>query len=267
MDSVAAWLERKPGNRDLVALRRHCGHLYVKSPHGRLWDRRLTCRIQLHQPTAEAIALLVSIAEKQRLVINLVHIALDLIVRDQSEANALADYFNAHLVKRWHGRHRVSFEGSTRYTSKQRWGVQQLVTYADRPSKVVPGAPCVHIEWRANGAPQVRSIGVKGPSDLLGLNLREFWQRRLVLEEVRADVLGRQALKMGRSKKVIANWYGPGIGYSDWAKAVGTGILRGLARRQDGPSAQEVRDWAAREPWCRVRGIVRRLPTGPFLPQ
>jgi len=267
VDTVAVWLERKPANCNLVALRKHCGSIHVAAPFR--WDRGLNCRIHVHQPTAEAITLLDEIAKKQRLVINMAHLVLDLIVRNQSEANALDDYINDHMVKLWHGKHGINFIRGTRYTSRRRWGVQQLVTYADRPSKAskaAPEAPCVHIEWRSNGSAQVRSIGIKGPSDLLGLDHRKFWRRHLILEEIKVEVLGRQALRLGRSKKPVSKWYRPGIGYPDWPKRVGTLLLRRLAERPEGPSVQETRDWAAKQLWCTIRRITKRLPNDPFMP-
>ena len=236
------------------------------SKHHHRWNRGLNCRIHLHQPTAEAIGLLDEIAKKQRLIINMAHLALDLIVRDRSEANALNDYLNGHLVKLWHGKHQVNFTYGTRYTSRRRWGVQQLVTYADRPSKAAPEAPCVHIEWRSNGLAQVRSIKIKGPSDLLGLDHRKFWRRHLILEEVKVEVLGRQALRLGRSKKPVSKWYRPGVGYPDWVIRVGTLLLRHLAKSPEEPSVQETQDWAAKQLWCTVRRITRRLLNGPFMP-
>ena len=267
VDTVGVRLERKPANPDLVALRKHCRTMHVASLHR--WNRGLKCRIHLHQPTAEAITLLDEIAKRQRVVINMVHLTLDLIVCGRSEANALGNYINDHIVKLWHGKHEINFFGGTRYTSRQRWGVQQLVTYADRPSKAsraAPRTPCVHIEWRSNGSAQVRSIGIKGPSDLLRFDHRKFWRRHLILEEVKFEVLGRQALRLGRSKKPVSKWYRPGVGYPDWVIRVGTLLLRHLAKSPEEPSVQETQDWAAKQLWCTVRRITRRLLNGPFMP-
>ena len=117
---------------------------------------------------------------------------------------------------------KVSYCKTTRYSSKKRWGIQKLVQYSTRPSKIT-GEMCVHLDWRACGLRQVEGIGiyyVKGigidcpvPLEALAaFDHWQFWSDHLRLEEVDYTMLGSRYLELTGQR----NRYGVARVRNEW---------------------------------------------------
>ena len=256
------WLEIEPGAISLASLRKACGSVYSREGRAR-WCSNLSFRLQLHQPSEPAIRLLDKflVTSKSSFVINQVELALDLITTDIDHRRELNDFIERHSVKRWHGRQRVVYCEDTRYSGRKRWGSQQLVQYATRPSKS-SGQPCVHLEWRVGGKPQVEALGVYDLMQLATLDHRRFWMEHLCLEEVNYTMLGKQILRQGRAKKPLQS--GP---YQDWYPCLGARIGRAAATRSNGPTAQDIRDWCREEDWFHPETCMMKIDVEPYLPR
>jgi len=100
IDTFAIWMQVRPEQSDIDAIRALCGHLDVKPRvfyKNSLLDSRYKWRLNLHQPTPEAITLLDDITTWGQFLINDVHIALDLTVSTYSELDTLREYLDCHL--------------------------------------------------------------------------------------------------------------------------------------------------------------------------
>lgn len=145
--SCFASLKEKLDNRT------HCGRLYIKKikrEDGMWW-----IALFVHQPKIAALQMLE--AMDSPCWITEVHVALDLITDERSDAEALQTYVENRLV-RSKRRQQFSYEhlGTTYIDRGVRRGAE-VALYSDRPSKFVNGHPCLHIEWRVRGS-QARSF-------------------------------------------------------------------------------------------------------------
>ena len=261
LDTVQMWLEKKPSNANLKAIKTMCGSCHVDQRPA-YWNKTLRCRLMLHQPDPDAIRLLSRIVMGARIpfLLNRVDIALDLIASDYAALERLDDFFDRHLVK-WHGSHRVTRCKTTRYTTMKSWQVQQLITYPTRRSKIT-GEPCLHLEWRAKGKAPVQRLGIRDPGQLIEFDHRAFWQKRFCLEEVDFTMLGKQACRQGRTKTPIPR--GP---YANSHLAVGHLIGQAAdGGSQNGPTAQDVRDYCQGAEWFRPQTAMKRIDPEPYLP-
>ena len=200
-DSVALWLDRKLKNTEVQELKRLCGHCHSVQSRPR-WSNNYSYRLHLHQPTQEALWFLDGIVKSQDIdyFVNWVDLALDFTFYDEAEARSLYRFFDRHLIKRWHGRRKLQYEGTTRYTSDWRWVRNQFVLYADKPSRMTDD-PCVHLEWRTRTKGAVKVHGLDDLQKLCAIDHRAFWKSRLILKEIDFQMLGRQRRGAGRNKK------------------------------------------------------------------
>ncbi len=111
-----------------------------------------------------------------------------------------------------HGRQRLGFYGGTNYTAKESPGkgrvANQIVTYADRPSKSDGKSPCCHLEWRCLGRDAVRRAGVQTPWDLVDYQHHKFWEKRMLLQAVDYARLGRALRGKRRRTHKVSTTHG-----------------------------------------------------------
>lgn len=263
IDSIAFWLRKKPSNEILVQLKKLCGHMHMEQKMA-WFNPEYRCRIQLHQPTQEALELLKKIYGTD-IFINLVHVALDLTVADDRKADRLHEYINSRLVKLWRGNQKLGKCETTYYICEDKWRNHNIVTYSDKDCKI-NGKPCLHIEWRANGRPQVKGLGLETPEKLLGLDMREFWEKRLILEDINLIMLGKQFKEEPHAKKPMLKEYWKGH-YVNIYERIGALLVRKYAQLEWGlVSAQKLRDWGSKHPWFRSQTVMIRLDNKEFLP-
>ena len=189
-DKIQFWVIDPLDQHALDLLKAECGRggLFVINKHAR-FDHRFRQRVQLRQPTENALRLL---EQRNDVLINGAEIALDLIFKYQADAEEAWDFFHQHWVRRWHRKGqeiRIRF-GQTRYDAR-RSAPNLLVLYPDDHTRVTGELNCLHIEWRAKGVRATRAAGINTPEDLLVFNHRAFWQKRLVFYSVNRRQLGR----------------------------------------------------------------------------
>lgn len=176
VDSVALLLPENLPHDTYAALVRALGS--PKEPRKRIvpddvprpdWVGGFHLVTWVHQPTPAALEVL----ERHKAdALYAVHVAHDLRVGDESAIGHLRAHVERRLVKNYTpARLSHTYEG-TRYigcttstwenpetgergSSISRRGTE-LAVYSDEPSKVLPQVPCVHVEYRATGAEDVR---------------------------------------------------------------------------------------------------------------
>ena len=192
IDCVHAWLPRRLTAQEMAWLAQHCGEL--RTPKWRKRRDRVGYKqyIDLKQPTDAALHYLHSIGN---VLINYVEYALDWTFNHEDERDDAWIFTDRHIVKRWHRhsqgiRYVKSVKGVTRYTAG-RHGNSNLVSYADKPSRITGELYCVHIEFRMR-LRALRRIGISSARDLLNYDHHRFWTQRLLLRAIDLDRFGRR---------------------------------------------------------------------------
>jgi hypothetical protein len=63
--------------------------------------------------------------------------------------------------------------------------------YADKPSRTTGELYCLHLEWRMRRRQNLKRAGIVNVADLLKLDHRAFWEKRLLLAAFDLRKLGR----------------------------------------------------------------------------
>jgi hypothetical protein len=185
VDTVHLWLKRPLSEKKLEWLRRQCGHLHAETRSGPWKLAKYKQYLQLQQPNDSALQ---AIAERQHHITR-VDFALDWIFIDKDECNrAYRDFCRYNVVKFHSRRQGVRFVKTTRYTAG-RTAPNNLVVYADKPSKV-SGKPCLHLDWRIKGTQALKRAGISSVKDLIKFDHRAFWEERLRLCTIDPTKLG-----------------------------------------------------------------------------
>ena len=151
------------------------------------FDRRFRQRLQLHQPTSAAIEML---ARRDGVHVNYLEVALKWTFDHQWENDAASAYLDRYMVKNYQ-RGKVRYVQTTRYTGP-REAPNNLVNYNNRPSKTTGEVDCLKLEWRITGVAALRRAGLTSLDDILRIDHREFWARRLKLFDIDTVALGRR---------------------------------------------------------------------------
>jgi hypothetical protein len=175
IDKIQFWVIDPLDQHTLDLLKAECGKggLFVTNKRAR-FDHRLRQRVQLRQPTENALRLL---AQRNDVLINGVEIALDLIFKNWFERNRAIDFLHQHLVRPWHGKHQTikvrrwqqaGDDGliQGRYDAG-RSAPNMTVIYKEEVTRVTGELDCLHIEWRTKGVRATRAVGIKSASTLL----------------------------------------------------------------------------------------------------
>lgn len=210
-DKVQFWLKRPLDHATKAELGRLVGGLYVSRRRAARFDSSFIQRIELKQPSEEALRW---VASRDDAYINRAEITLDYCFNNGAERDDAFDHLDRHLVRGWHGRRqlikkfnsdngRLRKGGQTRYDAG-RSAPNLIAFYKEGFSRITGELNCLHFEWRANGGKALRSAGISSPSDLVGFDYRRFWLPRLKLFEVEPIKLGRLLRKNGwRSRPAI----------------------------------------------------------------
>jgi hypothetical protein len=100
-DTVQILTKTKLGQQKVLQLEQVCGSVIAKPTKATGY----ACLYKLHQPEPAAFALLQQwLPDPKRYCVNSVHRALDLIAADQQALDQLEQFFQKHLVLRWHGK-------------------------------------------------------------------------------------------------------------------------------------------------------------------
>lgn len=144
-------------------------------------------RCELYQPKRQALQRL---EKRNDLHIGYGEVSLDLVFDEAVDRDAARDFFNVHIVKKYHRPSQgIRFAKDTRYTGPRK-AQTNLAIYSDQPCKVTGEAYCLHLDWRMNRA-ALRRCGLTSISDFIALDYQKFWQQRLLLCRIDAERLGR----------------------------------------------------------------------------
>jgi hypothetical protein len=212
-DVVRFWLKDPLDHQKLAELRNLCGgKLRVDTQPAKFAPRSYRQRINLPQPSEGALKWL---AENTEAFINYVELAIDWTFENGASRDENWQFINSHLVRRHHGKKQeICFcaagpTGSedkpdheqTRYDAR-RSAPNRTVLYKDDFSRQTGEiVPLLHLEWRANGAQAVRSLGIFSASDLVHFDHCSFWKTRLLLLDASASRLGRFVRNCNKRKK------------------------------------------------------------------
>lgn len=136
--------------------------------------------LYVHQPSIEALQALQVSRVPWR--ISQVHLALDICTTDRADSDKLHRHVEQLLVptKRPSVATQHVLDQTTYFGKGNRRGLE-VVLYSDRKSKVDKQSACLHIDWRVMGSVALRKAHLREPADLLRLNHRSFWDKRLCL--------------------------------------------------------------------------------------
>jgi hypothetical protein len=229
---VQVWLKQPLSPAALEHVARNCGgepHVHDgPAPFGRGYVQRL----QLRQPTPQALVPLVT---SEDALVNALELSLDWTFDADDEHERAYRFVDQYLVKRYHRRaHGVVHVGRTRYTGP-RASRTNAVVYPTKESKVTGEALCVHFDWRVRTADAVRAAGFANVSDLVNLDHRRFWRERLLFQRLHPRDLGRMfwnhRLRTSRREAWMRFYCGGRVAY-DVHLRTGQLMIRGLRTTQ-----------------------------------
>lgn len=170
VDTLRVYLRNGLTREEQKNLGKYCGKLinYFDHPGG-----GVTYSIQ--QPTVKCLRILDRIFRRKRDYVNLVHIALDIAMKDW-EALEASEFFRKHFVQSY-SRYQPCMNHNTYYSKPRKWRMTNVAAYIPPKVKVIEGT-CFHIEWRFPSSSNCRPIGITRPSHLLNFDAHEFWRKR-----------------------------------------------------------------------------------------
>ena len=145
-------------------------------------------RLIVDGPQPDAYAGMATIEEAQ---VAEVHVAADLLVATQAEADALHGWVHERITGRFRRAQPTGSYRKTEYSTRRRWRCKSTVTYSDRPSRIT-GQPCLHAEFRVKGVGVCRAGGFEAVGDLQRLDPAAWWLKQLQLRDIDYGMLGRQ---------------------------------------------------------------------------
>jgi hypothetical protein len=203
IDVVAGWFRQPRDQATLDWLDSECGgklgHKNRKPRFRRNADpeREYLQQLTLRQPSNAALEYL---AKQNDWLQNYVELSHDQIFEDQGELDAAFLFALEHSVKKdRRGQSATVYLGKNgpAFYSDARWSSNNLVLYADKPSKSGKQPYCLHADWRMGGVKALKRLDLDTPARLLKLDYAAFWRDRLQLWHI-SDIEG-----LGRA---YANW-------------------------------------------------------------
>jgi hypothetical protein len=256
IDRITVWVKQPLTNAQIVWLRQHCGKVHVRNRRAD-FDYLLKQRLQLCRPTDEVLRWLSRLPD---VYLNYVEIALDWTFPNEFEREDAYEFVSRHFVKRYHGSQGIRFvRGVTRYTGGP--SVPNLfLMYGDLPCRITGEIFCLHLEWRRRRRDNLQRAGIRSIADLLHLDHRAFWQKRLLLAEFNLHKLGG----------IVRRHFSPQTSKGPWISYLKSGVRWDHDRRSGHTllvkfgSAQSIIDEFTGQ--CRVGRCIIPLGVGHLLP-
>jgi len=189
-DKVVAWVA-DPLTKDEIDLLNQFGRVVVHERSevrtANYFDKSYRQRLQIFQPSPLVLHLINERCPGATL--SYVEPALDWVFSTHHERDNAYDLACLCLVKNNHRDQGIAWAGTTRYTGP-RWAPNVLAIYPDKPSKIT-GEYCLHFDWRISKSATLRRIGIGSLTDLINLDLVQFWRKRLLLKGFDLERFGR----------------------------------------------------------------------------
>lgn len=244
-DRVTVWLKNPLYDEELEDARLQSGATIECSDVLMFQHLEYRQRLVIYQPTRDQLLTLQRFMACDALVNN-VEIACDVITNSRADALQLQAEFDSVSVKTYQRRSKVRVRGtkdqddicfSATCYSDRRHASTNLVTYADRKSKVID-APCFHCELRISGEEAVRSAGINCFNDLLTIDLVAALSKRVRLYKAPTDIaerIGRDLFRLDLNRSWGRGHYRAGLNKKiSPARRIGSIVLRSLFTDDDG---------------------------------
>jgi hypothetical protein len=219
-------------------------------------------KVFIEQPRPAVWKLLRELSKSQPLCISEVHVAMDLSVETEENAQSLREWITQRIVFRYLRAEDVELFEQTRYSTTIRWNRTILVIYNDKPSKF-SGKPCVHIEIRMNGATRVKTNGIRDFTDLERLDLVALMKKKLDFRTINWKLLGRRYIRRHnrQQRPTQEECIKQGHFVAEMAaRAFGEDSARTMPMGSRMVSAQAVRCFRNRLACCKSNFVTRRVP-------
>ncbi len=272
IDTLAMRLVRESGDnlrhlREKGELLTESGSVFI-APSGSGRKPASHSRVLIHQPSEVALGIGDHLADRYGGRIQELHVALEVEAGNPLEAEHRSEYLARRIRRRWargHWLFRMGDDFGAFYTSGKRWSVDKLVIYAG-PSKLRIGEHCVRIERRMSGSRAVGNAlrGMLYPSDILSIDIPDFWASTMSFEEADLLMLGRQERGRGRAKKLDQfALTSSGRCWYDNDLAIGSLISRRAALQFNEPfveaSALAIREACRDKPWFHASSSMKAI--------
>jgi len=262
IDTVQIWFPRRLKRYELDTIESLCmGKRMYPICEEMKFQPEWKCRLILQRPKDEVFDFLDEYFGSE-LLINKVHVALDLLTESFNDAEIVRNYINYHQVHLWHGKQVMVRSKNSTY-SGARNSRRNFVKYADRPSKVAQ-MNCCHIELRFFTVGVVRNAGFPNILNLRDLNYHDFWKKHFQLRELDIEKLGRQFSKRPYWKKPWIKFDIKGHPYDNFLRIANL-IMRSCAHSDEGGIVQDLID-RFRGTRLKVSKCLKKIDTDPFLP-
>jgi hypothetical protein len=196
IDNVQVWLREPLGPRQRRWLQNRCD-CFVDDQPAR-FDPRYVQRLQIRQPPETVRKW---ITQRRDAYVNRLELALDLVFASEREKEEAETFIRKHLVKNHRGKQDIRLQGgtTTMYLAAPE-AANNIVTYGDQECRITGEINCLHIEWRKRGGAAVRQEGIT-TKNLNDIDHRDFWQRKLLLDNINARKLGREYRKIYEGRR------------------------------------------------------------------
>lgn len=178
LDTVKLYLNRYVDDVELACLALRAGSIIRLEAmlHQSWWPAGLL----VHQPTTELLRYVANAFTHH--IVSRVDASLDLTTMSREDSACLMHFIEGHLVQRRRAKKQPVLRYITTIYYARAKARNNIAMYADCASKV-NGSPCFHMDWRITKASAVRAAGIHSVDDLLRLDLRSFWEKRLLLRD------------------------------------------------------------------------------------
>jgi hypothetical protein len=203
VDKVQLWLKTPLTRKQYLSLEsQRDDRLHVHSQPMK-YNPTYKQRLQLRQPSREEQLWLSTL---EGVLFNDLELSLDWTFDSKQELNHSHVFVCKYHVKPWHGKQKVNFFENSRYTSRKRRVANNLDLYADKECRITGELYCLHMDWRVKGVQALRRADIGSIPELLTLDLRQFWEQRLIMRAVDYRALGRRFNMYSMAKGQLAPW-------------------------------------------------------------
>ncbi len=208
IDRVHVWFNKNIPKLNLNLLNKTAGSIKIRKGVMTYQDKNGTWyknwsgtyKLEILQPTRKTFKYLEEInTQPDNHFVNYIEFALDFITKTKEDAVEVQNFFDNCWLKRWHGKQKTLNTRGTSYSGQR--ATTNFVTYSNRLSKVNK-LPCCHLEVRLSTKAACKNAGYGAFNDFLDCNFNSFWEKYLVLREVRDETW---------IKKVFESKYGRAI--------------------------------------------------------
>lgn len=206
-------------------------------------------RLIIEEPSCEALELLDQQVPATEIMVQVVELSLDFECIDAATSSQLIHWLGQHIVQPYGRDRQINYKG-TRYCSRRRWRGQGLKTYIRPKERSV-----VRLEWTISSTTTTRAMGIERPSDVMAIDHRAFWAKRLRLRRIDRRALRRQYRR-----------HHPHLSDQQVGKAVELWLKAFQNGEASDPAAQDAVIGLRDQRWVNQRTSIPTIPNEHLLP-